>query len=220
MIVQQLISTQIPFVTLSDTADKALQLMQDFHISQLPVVDNNKYIGLLSEDDILDLDNEFVELHTIYTHQFAPMILGKAHIYEALKVMQESQLFVLPVLDDDATYIGSITLTDVAKHLISGTQCAEPGGIIVLEVTQQNYSIGQIARCFESENVTILSMQIHTEATNNNMLLSIKTNKQDLRAVVATLERLSYTVLEVFAEHQDNEDLQNNLAGLLNYLNI
>jgi acetoin utilization protein AcuB len=220
MIVQQLISTQIPFVTLSDTSDKALLLMQDFHISQLPIVQNGKYLGIVIEDDVLDLDDDTITINAIKKDVFRPMIMAKAHIYEALKIMQESQLVVLPILDEQEDYIGSITIADVAKHLMAGTQCAEPGGIIVLEVTQQNYSVGQIARCFESENVTILSMQIHTDSSSNSMQLSIKTNKQDLRAVVATLERLNYNVLEVFAEHQDNQDLQDNLAGLLNYLNI
>jgi acetoin utilization protein AcuB len=220
MIAQQLISAQLPFITQKDSAYQAMSLMQDFHVSHLPILENEKYMGLIAEDFLLDLNDDTITIAEVKTAFIPSCILDKAHVYDALKIMQEMQLSVLPVVNEQTNYIGSITYADVANHLIAGTQCAEPGGIVVLEATHQNYSIGQIARCFESENVTILSMQVHTFAETNTLQISIKTNKQDLRAVVATLERLNYTVLEVFAETNDNQDLQDNLAGLLNYLNI
>ena len=56
MFAGELISQSIPFLQLDDTVGKALQEMSDFHVSHLPVVNEEKYIGLISEDILLDND--------------------------------------------------------------------------------------------------------------------------------------------------------------------
>jgi hypothetical protein len=61
---------------------------------------------------------------------------------------------------------------------------------------------------------------VHANPSDNLLQLTIKTNKQDLRAVVATLERLNYVVIENYSEHNDNEDLKSNFEGLMNYLKV
>jgi acetolactate synthase small subunit len=106
------------------------------------------------------------------------------------------------------------------QYLANGTQSMENGGVVVVEATQFNYSLSQISRIFESENVNILSILVHANPSDNLLQLTIKTNKQDLRAVVATLERLNYVVIENYSEHNDNEDLKSNFEGLMNYLKV
>jgi acetoin utilization protein AcuB len=220
MKIQQLISANVPTVSLSDNADKALLLMQDYHLIQLPLLSNNKYIGIVSEDDLLDWQDTNITFADAAIEYFKPIAMLDAHIYDGAKIMKEHQLQILPIVDNTGEYIGAATQENVFNYLLDGTQCIENGGILVVEVTQFNFSISHIARVFESENVTILSFQIHNIENTNLLTLTIKTNKQDLRAIVATLERLNYSVKEIFSEMQTNEDLESNFAGLMNYLNV
>lgn len=56
MLSQQLITSQYPILTLNDTVSLALQFMDDFDIQHLPVTSDNKYVGLISKDDLHDAD--------------------------------------------------------------------------------------------------------------------------------------------------------------------
>jgi len=49
----QLIDNTIPQLQIHDTLAKALQLMNDFKLTHLPVVSNEKFLGLISEEDLL-----------------------------------------------------------------------------------------------------------------------------------------------------------------------
>ena len=63
MLAQELVNNALPRIELSDTVSKALQLMNDFKITHLPVVSEDKYLGLISEDDLIDEENKkiFIE---------------------------------------------------------------------------------------------------------------------------------------------------------------
>ena len=48
----------IPRLTLNDSVGKALQLMGDFKVTHLPVVSDEKFLGLVGEDDLIDATNK------------------------------------------------------------------------------------------------------------------------------------------------------------------
>ena len=56
MLTIELINTNIPRLQLKDSVSKALTLVNDFRLTHLPVVENEKYLGLISEDDLLDAE--------------------------------------------------------------------------------------------------------------------------------------------------------------------
>lgn len=221
MLSKDVISPLVPELTLSDSADKALQLMSDYHLVQLPLVFEGKYLGLISEDALLDWDDTSITFGRANSNYTKPAVSANAHIYEALKLYTEIKCAVLPVVDTDDTYIGAITAETLLQYAIQGTQCAEAGGTIVISCSDTNYSLSQIARLFESENITILSILVHTnKSADRTLLITIKTNKQDLRAVGATLERLNYTIEEVHSEINDAADLKSNFDMLMKYLDV
>ncbi|MFT4022472.1 MAG: CBS domain-containing protein [Flavihumibacter sp.] len=52
MINKELISASLPVLSPKDPVYRALQLMDDTHMAQLPVVDEERYIGLVAENDL------------------------------------------------------------------------------------------------------------------------------------------------------------------------
>jgi acetoin utilization protein AcuB len=58
MLTKDLINNNIPRLQLQDSVGKALQLINDFRISHLPVVSEETFLGLISEDDLLDAEDE------------------------------------------------------------------------------------------------------------------------------------------------------------------
>ena len=58
MLAAELNNNIIPQLKLNDTVGKALQLFIDFKVTHLPVVTGEKFLGLISEDDLLDTTNK------------------------------------------------------------------------------------------------------------------------------------------------------------------
>ena len=53
MLAKDLINDLIPPLRLSDSGLKAMRWMQEFNIECMPVIENFRYIGLISHEDIL-----------------------------------------------------------------------------------------------------------------------------------------------------------------------
>ena len=64
MLTSELIDNNIPRLQLLDTVIKARQLITDFKLTHLPVVTENKFLGLISEEDLLDIE----EIKTTIEH--------------------------------------------------------------------------------------------------------------------------------------------------------
>ena len=54
MIAKELLSNTIPPLKVSDNSEKAMLWMYEFHLSHLPVIKGKKYLGLISEEQILE----------------------------------------------------------------------------------------------------------------------------------------------------------------------
>ena len=52
MLTIELINNNIPRLQLKDSVSKALRLISDFRVTHLPVVEGDKFLGLISEDDL------------------------------------------------------------------------------------------------------------------------------------------------------------------------
>ena len=65
MLTGELQSQTLPYLHLGDKVYQALQLMNDNHVTHLPIIDGDKYMGLVSEDDLLQTDNDHTELNQL-----------------------------------------------------------------------------------------------------------------------------------------------------------
>jgi acetoin utilization protein AcuB len=217
---EQLISSIVPALSVYDTADKALDLMDEYHLVHLPLIADNKLIGIVSENELLDWEDTSLQF-TKANSQYMPIkVLDTQHIYEALQLLNKHQLSCIPVTDTHNNYLGCITTDKLLQYVAQGLMVSEQGGIIVLSIQAHNYSLSQISRICESENIIILSTMVNPIPETDLLLITLKTNKQQLQAAVATFERLNYTIVEVHSEQYDINDIQSNYESLMHYLNV
>jgi acetoin utilization protein AcuB len=219
MKIDQLISSAVPTLSAGDTGNRALEVMEDNNLLQLPVVTDDNYIALVAESDLLDWDKTSDALSTAPFMTFRPAIASSAHPFEALRLVNEMNLSVLPILDAEQKYIGSVTKDALLKYITENSGIAMPGGIIVLEVAPRNYTLYEIARICENEDVVIMNTQVH--ANELGMLeVTLKLNRTALDPVVSSLERHNYRVTEVYGDATNNEDIADKYNLLMNYINM
>uniref|UniRef100_UPI00321634A2 CBS domain-containing protein n=1 Tax=uncultured Draconibacterium sp. TaxID=1573823 RepID=UPI00321634A2 len=221
MLAEKLISDVITPVRSSQKGKKALSNMDVYRVSHIPVVDDSKYLGLVSDKLIYDLNlveepisKELDKLNTTHVHK-------EQHIFELAIVMYKLKLSVMPVLDNDHYYLGAITLYDLARRFASLFSLQEPGGVMVLEMNVNDYSVSQISQIVESNDVKILSFFIDRKPGTNNMDVIIKLDKEELSGVVQALMRYDYNVKAVYQDRSMLNDLyKDRFDQFMKFMNI
>ena len=218
MIAKKLISKEIQTVTLEMTGGQALSIMQEFHLSDLAVVEDNKLIGVISEEDIWNMHDEGNKINSISDKiELICMPLGR-DVFEIIKYMDEHKLSLLPIMGD-GKYFGAITQQSVIEALASIVAIQESGGVIILEMNKKDYSMSEIAQIVESNNLKILSAYVTDVDEKNNIKLTLKLNKIDIAAVIQTFERYKYNVAASYNYSENTDDLSDRFDSLMRYLN-
>jgi CBS domain-containing protein len=221
MIASELLSEVVPAIHKNDKAAEALNWMDVFKISHLPIVDNDEYIGLISEIDIFDMNNPEIPVLDHKLSLERPFVKDYQHIFEVVELASKLKLTAIPVLGENEKYLGLITITDLAMEFAHLMNCESPGGIIVLKVKVNDYSLSEISQIVESNDAKILSMYVRTSNPTKGVEINIKVNKTDIVSIIKTFERYSYKIISTYSENNELDSiLKDRLDSFLKYLNI
>ncbi len=220
MLAKELITDEIPPLKTSDTGLMAINWMDEFKVSQLPIVNNHEYLGLISDTDILDLNITDDELGKCKLSLMRPFVLESQHAYDVIKMIANLKLSVLPVLNEQQQYVGLIPLTAMLNQFATLAATREPGGIIVLEMNIHDYSLLQIAQIIEGNDSKILSCYVNPLPDSTKIEVTLKINKEELSGILQTFYRYNYTVKASFHQSEFLDDMKNRFDSFMNYINI
>ncbi len=221
MVAKDLISEVVPSLKTSDTGQTALNWMEIFRISHLPIVNNQDFLGLISDTDIYDMNQPEEPIGNHELTLLKPYVTTEQHIFEVIGLASRLKLTVVPVLDNKNHYKGVITTTDLVRYLAGISSMDQPGGIIVLELTERDYTLSQIAQIVQSNNVKVLSMYITSPPDSMRLEVTVKVNTNDISSVIRTFERYNYDV-KTWVTNDDSMDrfYSERFDLLMKYLNI
>jgi len=213
MIAKNLYSDTIPVLKTSNTGSEAIALMEMHRISHLPIVNNEEFLGLISDSDIYD--------HNDLDAPIGPYVFENQHIYEIVDLFAKLKLTIVPVLDANKKYLGSITLHNIVTEFAKMITVEKAGGIIILEMTIHDYCLSEIAQIVESNNAKILSLFVNTIEASTAISITIKVDVTDMASIIQTFERYDYKIKASFlSEDMLKVFYQDRLDSFLNYLNI
>jgi CBS domain-containing protein len=221
MVAKDLISDVIPPLKTSDSGQTALNWMEIFRISHLPIVNNQDFLGLISDTDIYDMNQPEEPIGNHSLTLLKPYVTTEQHLFEVIGLASRLKLTVVPVLDEKQHFKGVITTTDLIRYLAGISSMDQQGGIIVLEILERDYSLSQIAQIVESNNVKVLSMYITSPPDSTRLEVTLKLNSNDIASVIRTFERYSYEV-KTWVTTDDSMDrfYSERFDLLMKYLNI
>ena len=220
MLAKDLITDEIPPLKTSDTGLMAINWMEEFKVSQLPIVEKHEYLGLISDTDILDLNITDQELGKSKLSLLRPFVYESQHIYEVIKLASSMKLSVLPVLNTPEHYVGIIPVISLIHQFATLAATREPGGIIILEMNVHDYSMTQVAQIVEGNDAKILSSYVNSLADSTKIEVTLKLNKADLSAILQTFYRYNYNVKASFHQSEFSDDMKNRFDSFMNYINI
>jgi acetoin utilization protein AcuB len=224
MIAEDLLNPNLTALKTTDTPEKALRWVEELHLRQLPVTDENgKYLGLITEDILIttyDSDEETLEnLPLMYQDTF---VSGHQHFYEILKIAYSGQLQLVAVLDNEGIFMGAVTVAEALQAFAKSYSIQAEGSILILSTSMLNYSLTEISRLVETNNAKVLSAFLESSPHDPYQLfVTLKINQPDLSRIIATFERFDY---EIVGKHQHTEVLdtydQSRLDLLLRYIEL
>ena len=221
MLTADLINNNIPRLQLHDAVRKAVQLINDFKLTHLPVVSEGKLLGMISEEDLLDVHDEKLPIEILEKHFIHIEVADNVHFLNAVNSSIQYDTNVVPVVKPDNEFAGVITTSDLLKALGNFSGANEIGGIIVLEMERIQFAISEISRLVESNDCTILHLNTTTTNPVTGLLtVTLHINKKEIAALVATFERYDYTVLFQFGIENFENEIDKNYRHLMNYLDF
>ena len=203
----------------NDSIRLILDRMAEYKTSQLPVINDQIYTGIVDEEELSDFDSGARLRNTAAT--FRPVFVREGqHIYDALHLFSLHQTDIMPVLDMQNTYTGSIALSDLTASLATLTAADVSGGIIVLEIGNRDNALSHIAKIVESANAQVLSSYVRSFPDSTRLEVTLKVNRSDISDIVAAFSRYGYTITQTYNDIRENDATRERYDQLMHYLNM
>ena len=219
MFCDQLILSEISSVNLNHTVEYTLQLMEDYRVRQFPVVDGASFLGLISEDDLLDFDSNKLIVEVV-SKLIGFSVKTTDYFQVAVKLVYLYDLDIVPVVNLKNELEGVIPKQNLFKSLAQMSGAGENGAIIVLEMEQADFNPPLFNRLVESNDAYITHLNSWPDLGTNILQVVIQINKQEVSDIIATFQRYSFKVRYFEGEELYRNELQSNLNQLMHYINM
>jgi CBS domain-containing protein len=196
----------------------ALQLMNDYHVAHLPVVEEEKFVGIISEELLLHSDDDQL-LKQLPITDGGTSVQANDHFLKAIQVAVQNKLSIVPVIEEKQI-LGIVTYNDLLRNASDFMSLNNPGGLIVLELEEHNYSFAEISRIVESNDAQITQLNTYVDPETGLMQVTIRINKMEISDIISTFQRYEYTIKYYFGEEIYENELRGNFDNLMHYLNI
>lgn len=118
MKVSEFMTKDIASVNREDTVERAAQMMKEYNVGSIPVVSENKIVGIVTDRDIVlrsAAEGENIERQQVKDIMTSNPVVGKPDmdVHEAASLMSDRQIRRLPIVDRD-NLVGIVSLGDLA----------------------------------------------------------------------------------------------------------
>jgi CBS domain-containing protein len=117
--IQDIMTRDVQTVASQDTVQRAAQLMDELNVGAIPVLDNGKLVGMITDRDItvrsvaIGQDPRSTKVTDVMSTDVRTCTPGQS-IEDVLSQMGDVQIRRLPVVDESGKVIGIVSLGDVA----------------------------------------------------------------------------------------------------------
>jgi len=216
----QLADNIYPSLHLTDTVTAALQLMNDSKATHLPVVSEEIFLGLISENDLVDEENKNLTLEVFQTNFISAAVNAGYHFLKAATVYNLYQTNVIPVINEKNELLGTISSGALITAMGNFCGSSEFGAIVVLEMERTRFAISELNSIVESDGATILHLNVSPHPAPDLLEVTLQINKKEISTIIATFERYEYSVSYYSGEELFENEISLNYNNLMNYLQI
>lgn len=215
----EIISTDVKALNPKTIIKEIKKIFKNTTFTHLPIIDDKKIIGLISEADIHTLENEndpIIDYNYLFDFFYTD---ENTTCLNLLKQFASYETNLIPVVNSDKNYIGFFDLNDILHLFYDTPFLNENGAIIVVEKNSVDYSFSEITQIIETNNGKILGLFV-SNLNSDNVEITIKVNTTEINDIINTFRRYNYKILSNHLEDFYLEDLKERSDYLRKYLNI
>jgi acetoin utilization protein AcuB len=189
---------------------EAMGILRRKKIRRLPVVEHDRLIGIVVEEDLLS--NQPSPATTLSIHEMyallerlrvrqimsRPVITveGICPIEEAARIMVEHKIGCLPVMDGEKL-VGIITETDIFKTLVEVLGGQEAGIRLILRLPDQVGELAKITSLIAQAGGNIIAVTSSRRLDENQREVTVKESGADPDALMTLLRESQAVVLDM-----------------------
>jgi len=216
---KEYILNEIKVLTLESSVKRAQKMFKRLPITHVPVVENGKLIGCISESDSQTIEDH-ESLITDYTHLADYFFADEnATVLELIKLFADNETNILPVLNNEKNYLGYFELNDILDLFSSSPFLYNDGVIIVAEKIKKDFSSSEVCQIVESNNGKVLGFYISSEISDMTQA-TIKISSEDINEIIQTFRRYNYIVMSLHKDDFYLQDLKDRSDYLQKYLDM
>ncbi len=222
MLVSKALDTNTRVLTKKDLVAVALEQMKRLEVTVMPVVDDDshKLAGQIQIDQLQKAENGDKSISELILQE-PVKIFKNQHLFNAIQLMLQYELSVLPVVNDAWIFQGIIRKKHVLESLTHMLNLTEYGSIITIELQNRDFTLSEVVQLIETEGGKILGITVETpDADNNSYEISIKLNLKDVSRVASALRRYGYQILTEAESEPAKIDLETRADELIKYLDV
>jgi acetoin utilization protein AcuB len=174
MLVRDWMSKNVITLDVTDTLQQAINISLDHHVSILPVLEDGRLVGIVTDRDLKRAspsDAALLDIQQILYHlsrlevgaimsRYPITVPPDCTIEETAEILKENKISGAPVVDSDGKIVGIITKNDLFKAMIFLTGLSKRGvqfGLLLEDRPGSIKEITDIIRGHHARLVSILS---------------------------------------------------------------
>lgn len=203
MLVEEIMNKNLITIQPDETIKRAGALLKKHRVRHLPVVNENKLIGIVSDRDIRDANPSIFhtngdEMLLMPVENVMSKNVITAHsldsVEELASVFYEHQIGCIPVTNED-TPIGIITETDMFYTLVQLTGAHQPSTQIEVQVENVSGKLTEVASIISANNVNIASVLVYPGKVETTKILVFRIQTMNPTGIINDIEQRGYQVL-------------------------
>ena len=207
LLIRDLMTRELQTLGPDASASEALDICREENVRHIPVVDEGRLVGMVSDRDLSSASppegeesrDEFLESLRIGNIMAEEVITAHPQdpVGYAAREMYERKINALPVVveeDGKEDLVGIVTSTDVLRSLVMLTGVHEPGSQVQVEAPDRPGVLAEVAEVIHDLDVDILSALSSPEKRGGSRTMVFRLTAEDPSTVVQSLQMAGYSV--------------------------
>lgn len=206
-------------LTLNVSIATVFDMLNTYPFSHFPIIENNKLIGMLDKNDVINVFKTSINVADLYTsfqhfHTHTP-----DNHFDLIGLFSDFSTNILPVVDAENNYMGYFELDDLIQICNNTPFFQKNGSTLVVEKENDGYSMSEISQIIESNKIKVLGMYVSQKDAIHTQI-TIRIDTEETNEVIQSLRRYNYHVLTNSKDDFLLEQLKDNAEYLQKYLEI
>ena len=219
MNLHEYILNEIRGMSLSDSVKSAQKLFESFPITHIPIVENGRLLGCISESDIQTMEDTSLPISE-HSHLIDFFFANEnATVLELITRFADNDCNMMPVLSKEKEYLGYFELSDILDIFSNSPFLHSNGVEIVAEKSKKEFAASEVAQIVESNNGKVMGLYISNQ-TSEITQVTVKVSSDDINEIIQTFRRYDYNIISRYEDDFYLQDLKDRSEYLQKYLDM